>query len=86
MVIIIIIIIITIIHVENGKYSKTPTIATRIFCAFSRIVTGDNQFCRIRAITYKGLHLANKITCICTLVLVKLEYVLIGKASARLRK
>jgi uncharacterized membrane protein len=49
-----IIIIITIIIVDNGKYGKTPTIATKtkIFCAFSRIVTGDNQFCRIRTITY----------------------------------
>jgi TM2 domain-containing membrane protein YozV len=74
--------------VENGKYDKTPIIAkkTKIFCAFSRIVTGDNQFCRIRAITYKRLHLANEIICGCALVLVKLEYVLIRKASARLRK
>ena len=61
---------------ENGKYNKTPIIGpkTKIFCALSRIITGDNQFCRTRAITCKGLYLANEIICSCTLFSVKLEY------------
>ena len=71
---------------RTENMTKHNSSKNKHFCAFSGIIIGDNQFCRIRAITCKGLHLANEIICSCTLFSVKLEYVLIRKASARLRK
>jgi hypothetical protein len=87
MVMIMKIITITIIHVENGKCDKTTIIVTKtkVFCAFSRIITGKNQFCRICKTTRKGSNLENEII-YSTLFLVKLEYVLMRKANERLRK